>query len=281
MAKYAWFCIKLYALIRSGDNVHQNVAKLANSFIKKLASNVETITVDAHDPLLMKYKDQIFKIIQKRYGQELGMQIIPFLGALKFIPDELFHKLLGKISQVVITIDRDTDTVLAISGIKQGHNNNRVQMFALKPMEGMKLSQVKAAKQAVDQQIERLFSGKNYMEFSLDLFEKAQKMYALYKKNHPDGVSMYIYPAWVAARVLPRRRIHITDNGVIYEKKVHRAGATAKKILIGSVPVLAGVTGYPTIEEASQNAKYVGKMLRGRYGGEITVTEFNPDLWDK
>ena len=263
--------------------MYNRILKMADNFaaqIVKTAANVETVTVGAKDPILMKYKDQIFKIIQKRYGQELGMQIIPFLGALKFIPDELFHKLLGRIDQVLLTIDRDTDTVLAISGIRRGYDHNRVQLFALKPVEkGMALSQAKATKRAADQQIETLFSGNNYIELSMDLFTKVHRMYQLYKKSHPEGVSMYIYPAWAAARLMPGRRMHVTENGVIYEKKVHRANTIAQKILIGSTPVLAGVKGYSNIEEASQNARYAGKLLRGDYGGTIKVNDFDPELW--
>jgi len=264
--------------------MYNHISKMADKFLAKItkeASQVETVTVGSKDPILMQYKDQIFKIIQKRYGQELGMQVIPFLGALKFIPDELFHKLLGKIDQVVLTIDRKTDTVLAISGIRKGYDHNRVQLFALKPMEkGMALSQAKAAKRAADQQIELLFSGNNYIELSVDLFEKVRRMYQLYKKSNPEGVDLYIYPAWAAARIMPGRNMRITEDGVIYEKRVHRAGTTAKKILIGSVPTLVGIKGYSSIEEASKEAKHIGKILQGRYGGGIKVKDFNPELWN-
>ncbi len=257
-----------------------SIDKFAEEFIKFAEAGVETITVGANDPILMKYKDQIFKIIQKRYGQDLNMQIIPFLGALKFIPDELFHKLLGNIDRVVLTIDRKTDSILAISGVKKHHGQDRVQLFALKPLEkGSLLGQAKATIAASDQQIEHIFSGNYFMESSLDLFEKIHRMYALYKKGHPDSkANLYIYPAYVSAMVLPGRKIRITDDGVIYEKMVHRAGTIAKKILVGSVPVISNINGYDTIEEASQHAKYQGKILQGNHG-DIKVMDFDPNLW--
>lgn len=248
------------------------IEKLKELLTKQASSNIETITIDKSDPRLIEYKDQIFEIIKKRYADQLGM--FKWMLALKFMPPEFIQKL--KFDKITLTIDKNTNTVLAVSGINERDFMSRVRMFAMP--EGLN---AKSSLEAIKQQIDNLFKNKSYAELTVDLFDRLYKIVKLIKKMNPDfNQQIYIYPAYTAALVMPHRKMLVNENGISYEKKVHRADTVGHKVFISNVPEIYGVKGSENFDDLIPNTKYNGKLISSN-GYDIKIHDFNSELWGK
>lgn len=248
-----------------------------NKFAKAITKTIE-INLGSHvsDEILNKFGYQIKEILKYRYSKELN-----------FVPEHIFDlpivDLADKlgITSMNISIMEDSETgeesVVAVSGISY----DRVKFFALKEYSD-KMSQAKTLMNVSFEQIEAIFGRPEevYMEVTMDLFDRIESIYRIYKRRHgEEGLKIYVYPAEASALAIPRRKIKIDADGVVYEKRVVGADTFAKKILIGNKPVLKGVQGAETIEQASEFAKYKDKFISGDYDGTIRVMTFNPLFW--
>ena len=233
----------------------------------KFAANVTTKEFSKYSPEMEKYKDQIMDLLIQRYEQELGFK--PVGSSIEeYIPSILF-----------VTIDEDSDTVLSVSGVDQNYGTNRVKMFAAKPAQS--LGGAKIMTNAAFQQLENLFSAPNsFAELSFKLFEQFKKLYELYKKKHNGEApfELYYFPAEEAVKLIPRRKVLVSDDGVVYSKRVVGANTFTNKIVIGNSSNINGAIGYPSMEEASSSAKHKNKLIEGR-NGYVRILDFDPNLW--
>lgn len=72
----------------------------------------------------------------------------------------------------------------------------------------------------------------------------------------------------------------VNENGITYEKKVHRADTVGHKVFISNVPEIHGVKGHETIDEVVSDTKYNGKLISSN-GYDIKVHDFDSKLWGK
>jgi hypothetical protein len=247
-----------------------NISSALYKLEKQAAEGVETIRVKVNDPIVDKYHDQIKAILKQRYVKELGYARI--LDYFDFIDFDKFG-----IDEFILSIDTAEDKVIAVSGVD---DKFRVKLLALSRSDKA-VGNVKKNTKALFGQFEALFGGKeSYAEVTTDLFDKISRIYKLYRKSKDyTGAKIYIFPAEAAASLIPNRNMLVRDDGVVYQKRVVRAGTFANKVLIGNSLDFYGLKGYSTYEEASANAKYKGKLIKGTHWGSIEELYFDPELW--
>lgn len=232
------------------------------------AAQVITKEVGKYSPEMEKYKDQISKLLIERYQKELKYTPVGLTDTSdiidKLIPERLF-----------ISINPDTDEVLSVSGVNANYGANRAKMFASKPIE---LENMRMMRSAIFQQLEEVFKQPNtFTEISYTLFEQFERMYRNYtvvnKGKKP--FDLYYLPAESVAKIIPHRKMLVSEDGVMYRKFVHGAGSWVRKITISNSPNINGAIGYPTFEEASQAAQYKNKFIRGKHG-KVEVLDYTP-----
>lgn len=257
-------------LFKLANKIHQKYASIFFTNIQniKYANNVITKEISKYSPEMEEYKDQILKIVEDRYVKELNYS--PGYGTIEeFLPETL-----------ILSINKDTNEVLAVSGMNHNYGANRVQMFSMKPTEGM--GSAKIMQSALFKQLEDIFSKPNsFGETSFKLFEQFMRMYNFYVKMNKGEkpFELYIFPASEAVKLIPRRKVKVSDDGVIYQKRVVGAGIFTEKLVIGNSPNINGAKGYPSYEEASSNAEHKGQLIEGKGGGYVKVHDFNPAFW--
>lgn len=232
------------------------------------AASVITKEIYKYSPEMGKYKEQISKLLIERYQKELKYTPVGLADASdivdKLIPERLF-----------ISINPDNDEVLSVSGINTNYGANRAQMFAAKEVGMENMRQVQSA---MFQQLESVFKEPNtFAEVSYKLFEQFEKIYNFYVKINKGKkpFDLYYLPAESVAKIIPNRKMLVSENGVVYRKFVHGANSFASKITISNSPNINGAIGYPTFEEASGAAQYKNKFIRGKYG-TIEVLDYTP-----
>jgi hypothetical protein len=225
----------------------------------KFAEIIET-TIQNIDP---EHKTQILEMLYERYINELG-----FGAKMVSSPKDLENNL--------FLIPPDTKLTYTFSGNKvTGVNlmlNDRLKGFGLAkdlgPHEFM---------EAGKEHLEYILTKDTWMEVSEDLFRKIWRIYKTISKKNELPRELLVYPAWVSALMMPKRKILVHNDGVMYEKRVVQADTFTNKVIIGTV-LLFGQGG--TYQEASsQGSEYSGKLIVGTHSGHIKVLDFDPELW--
>ena len=228
------------------------------------------INLTPNDANFSEYKEEILAILEDRYKKQLGYSTV--------MPDDLQEFLIKNyITKITITVDDLTNSVCAVSLLQdKGYNASKVKGFALKSQALSEFSgkQLPAALF----HLSSLFNNNSvFFEITETLFKILMSYFVRRKIKSP----IYVYPAEAVARILPKRKMLVSDDGVFYEKFVHGAHKTVKKIFIANVEAINGVRGYEGFKEAKRNSKYNGGLIIGLNGGQIRELDFDPAKWGK
>jgi hypothetical protein len=222
-------------------------------------NDIKTMEIIVGDETYNKYKKDIENILRERYEKELGYSLPK---------NTLEEMMLGK--QIIITIDNEIDEAVMVSGIS-GSRIKYIAMKKYKNEEGKEIYKPKKMRKVISEQLKNIFNGQVYAEITEDLYNKLR----IFNKE----IDIFVYPAEAAAKIIPNRFMKVSNDGIKYSKRVVGAHTFANKLLIGSIENIKGVNGYKTIEEASKNALYKDKLIKGGYDGSVNVFEFDEKKW--
>lgn len=220
---------------------------------------MKTLRLNKNELLNSPHQEDIKKLLSDRYLKEL-----------KYKPDVELDLSILPFETLIITLDED-DHVVSLSGI----DKDRIRLFAAR--ESKNLSDVKKHQNTL---IQTFQTPNLYAELTWELYQKLLRVHqSIVKSSGQAPFQLYHYPAASAARILPRRKLKVSEDGVSYEKTVKGAGVIAKKILIGNAPEVKNQIGYLSYEEAMQAASHQNQLISADYNGSIKVFNFDPEMW--